>query len=169
MVCLNPLLRAWCREQGKMRSLCVHLTEDGWAEGGSCGLPSQSGAFRSHQPAAPAPTFPLTPRGQRPATSHAGKRAVQSEGREGGELGTPGSLSQLRALSPLLAVLLRQHRSGPYPRLGWGLKGLLPLFMIGHLWASVSLREKREPHLVLRQHLCIATVCQVLEPWEEAG
>ena len=43
-----------------MCSLCVHLMADGWAEGGSCGFPIQRGAFRSHQPAAPASTFPLT-------------------------------------------------------------------------------------------------------------
>ena len=89
-----------------MCSLCVHLMADGWAEGGSCGFPIQRGAFRSHQPAAPASTFPLTLHGQSPATSHAGKRVAWCGGREGGELGAPGSLSPLRALGPLLSVLL---------------------------------------------------------------
>ena len=99
-----------------MCSLCVHLMADGWAEGGSCGFPAQRGAFRSHQPAAPASTFRLTLRGQSPATSHAGKRVARCGGREGGELGALGSLSPLRALGPLLSA----QEESSLPKAGLG-------------------------------------------------
>lgn len=116
----------------------------------SCGLPQPERGLQVSPAAAPAPTFPLTPTWAEASHQPRGKTAVQSEGREGGQLGTR-SLSQLRALGPLLvsaAETAQEEESLPKAGLGSQRPSAFASMTITPRLQFPCV-EKREPHLFL--------------------